>query len=174
MHRSTLNRDSKTSRQMAGMPAFNLCSSYGIKMIPPSTHNIVSLIEFLNSHNSRIYTGASHRFNADEGDWGFTRFAEIRKLFAVQWENSGRPMVENDAVNVTAYLRIYKDPTGVLWHNFNKFVLAPPNHGYTNFKRSYDSKIETGMVGLKNQGATCYLNSLLQSLYFTNAFRKVL
>ena len=37
---------------------------------------------------------------------------------------------------------------------------------------SYDSKKETGMVGLKNQGATCYLNSLLQSLYFTNAFRK--
>lgn len=29
------------------------------------------------------------------------------------------------------------------------------------------------MVGLKNQGATCYLNSLLQSLYFTNMFRKV-
>lgn len=38
---------------------------------------------------------------------------------------------------------------------------------------SYDSKKETGMVGLKNQGATCYLNSLLQSLYFTNKFRKV-
>lgn len=38
---------------------------------------------------------------------------------------------------------------------------------------SYDSKKETGMVGLKNQGATCYLNSLLQSLYFTNAFRQV-
>lgn len=38
---------------------------------------------------------------------------------------------------------------------------------------SYDSKKETGYVGLKNQGATCYLNSLLQSLYFTNSFRKV-
>jgi ubiquitin carboxyl-terminal hydrolase 7 len=29
-------------------------------------------------------------------------------------------MIENDAVNVTAYVRIYKDPTGVLWHNFIK------------------------------------------------------
>ena len=29
------------------------------------------------------------------------------------------------------------------------------------------------MVGLKNQGATCYLNSLLQSLFFTNSFREV-
>jgi uncharacterized UBP type Zn finger protein len=40
-------------------------------------------------------------------------------------------------------------------------------------KYSYDSKKATGFVGLKNQGATCYLNSLIQSLYFTNAFRKV-
>ena len=31
-------------------------------------------------------------------------------------------MVENDAVNVSAYVRIYKDPTGVLWHNFIKSV----------------------------------------------------
>lgn len=30
------------------------------------------------------------------------------------------------------------------------------------------------MVGLKNQGATCYLNSLIQSLYFTNHFRKAI
>lgn len=33
-------------------------------------------------------------------------------------------MVENDAVNVTAYIRIYKDPTGVLWHNFIKQAYA--------------------------------------------------
>jgi len=31
-------------------------------------------------------------------------------------------MVENDEVNISAYLRIYKDPTGVLWHNFIKSV----------------------------------------------------
>ena len=57
---------------------------------------------------------------------------------------------------MSAYVRVLKDPTGVLWHNFI----------------NYDSKKETGYVGIKNQGATCYMNSLLQSLYFTNYFRR--
>lgn len=77
-------------------------------------------------------------------------------MFQVSWENSGKPLCENESANITAFVRVVEDETGVLWHNFN----------------NYDSKKETGFVGLKNQGATCYLNSLLQSLYFTNAFRK--
>lgn len=30
---------------------------------------------------------------------------------------------------------------------------------------------QTGICGLQNQGATCYLNSLLQTLFFTPEFR---
>lgn len=103
------------------------------------------------------YHHAHHRFTKDEGDWGFTRFLELRKMFNVPWDKGATPLVENEAANITVFVRVVKDETGVLWHNFNV----------------YDSKKETGYVGLKNQGATCYLNSLLQSLYFTNAFRKV-
>lgn len=43
-------------------------------------------------------------------------------MFAPTWEDRNRPLVENNAVNVTAYLRLLKDPTGVLWHNFIKLV----------------------------------------------------
>jgi ubiquitin C-terminal hydrolase len=34
----------------------------------------------------------------------------------------------------------------------------PPPH--------YKSKLATGMVGIENQGATCYLNSMLQVNYY--------
>jgi hypothetical protein len=37
---------------------------------------------------------------------------------------------------------------------------------------SFLPKSDTGHVGLVNQGATCYLNSLLQVLYMTPGFRQ--
>lgn len=66
---------------------------------------------------------ATHRYNAEEGDWGFTRFYELRKLFNTQWEGRGATLVQNDEANVTAYVRVVKDPTGVLWHSFQKYEL---------------------------------------------------
>lgn len=38
----------------------------------------------------------------------------------------------------------------------------------------YDSKKVTGSVGIKNPGATCYMNPLLQTLFHIPKFRKVM
>jgi ubiquitin carboxyl-terminal hydrolase 7 len=74
-------------------------------------------------------TEAHHRFTNEEQDWGFTRFVELRKLFLLV-EGRTKPIIENEETVITAYVRVLKDPTGVLWHNFHKFVIALPSlHG---------------------------------------------
>ena len=35
-----------------------------------------------------------------------------------------RPTVEGESADVTVYVRVLEDPTGVLWHNFIKCVVA--------------------------------------------------
>ncbi|KAG0193985.1 hypothetical protein DFQ28_002094 [Apophysomyces sp. BC1034] len=97
---------------------------------------------------------ANHRFSAEEVDWGFTRFYDMKTL--AKTTNGKGPFIVNNQTIISVFVRIVKDETGVLWHNFI----------------NYDSRKETGYVGIKNQGATCYMNSLLQSLYCTNSFRK--
>ncbi|KAK0873290.1 ubiquitin-specific protease ubp15 [Friedmanniomyces endolithicus] len=139
--------------------SFYLEQGYGDEKPPEDWYACAQFMLVLHNPNDPqmyIHHEASHRFTAEEGDWGFTRFADKNRIFAAKYDGFDRPLVEGDMARVTAYVRVLKDPTGVLWHNFV----------------NYDSKKETGMVGLRNQGATCYLNSLLQSLYLTGAFRK--
>ncbi|GFP97183.1 ubiquitin carboxyl-terminal hydrolase 12 [Phtheirospermum japonicum] len=87
-----------------------------------------------------------HQFNARENDWGFTSFMPLAELY-----DPSRGYLFNDTCVIEAEVAVFRamDP----W--------------------LYDSKKETGFVGLKNQGATCYMNSLLQTLYHIPFFRKV-
>ncbi|GJN34912.1 hypothetical protein PR202_gb23621 [Eleusine coracana subsp. coracana] len=86
-----------------------------------------------------------HQFNARESDWGFTSFMPLSELY-----DPSRGYLLNDTVIVEAEVAVRRMVD--YW--------------------TYDSKKETGYVGLKNQGATCYMNSLLQTLYHIPYFRK--
>ncbi|XP_014255041.1 ubiquitin carboxyl-terminal hydrolase 7 isoform X2 [Cimex lectularius] len=85
-----------------------------------------------------------HLFYSKENDWGFSHFMNWGEILDPE----------------KGYI---KDDTIIL----EVSVSADAPHGV-----SWDSKKHTGYVGLKNQGATCYMNSLLQTLYFTNELRK--
>ncbi|KAH9530976.1 hypothetical protein CY35_19G012400 [Sphagnum magellanicum] len=86
-----------------------------------------------------------HQFNARESDWGFTSFMPLQELY-----DPMRGFLVNDTLVLEADVNVRKVVD--YW--------------------AYDSKKETGFVGLKNQGATCYMNSLLQTLYHLAYFRK--
>ncbi|KAF2299873.1 hypothetical protein GH714_005290 [Hevea brasiliensis] len=92
-----------------------------------------------------IRKDTQHQFNGRESDWGFTSFTPLSELY-----DPSRGYLVNDTLIVEAEVLVRR----VLdyW--------------------TYDSKKETGYVGLKNQGATCYMNSLLQTLYHIPYFRK--
>lgn len=123
-----------------------------------------------------IRTAAQHRFQAYETDWGFTTFISQKEL--TESTDDKPQFLVNDTVILTTIVRLIRDPNGVLWHNFLKYSLMiivnksrTKRKNYLHTFNSYDSKKTTGYVGLYNQGATCYMNSLFQSLYFTNYFR---
>ncbi|RIB26126.1 hypothetical protein C2G38_2240938 [Gigaspora rosea] len=54
-----------------------------------------------------------HTFTNQEFDWGFTEFYDKDKLF-VPADGRTRPIIENDACNITVLIRILEDPTGYI------------------------------------------------------------
>ena len=108
-------------------------------------------IDAWNPANPKLHKSNNTRFRYNQRvtDWGFVQFIDPKGAV----ESS---FMKSNMVNITTYVRVIDDYTHVLYSNY----------------RDYSSKKYTGYVGIENQGATCYLNSLLQSYFFTKSFRK--
>eukprot|EP00945_MAST-04E_sp_MAST-4E-sp1_P002515 g2515.t1 len=103
-----------------------------------------------------------HEFHAGSTDWGYQKFISLSEL--PNNSQSGDVIVR--VVLCPAPPHVRKVPREEL----GSTGTAP---AYYNLP-DYDSKTTTGMVGLNNQGATCYMNSLLQTLFHTRVLRQAI
>lgn len=61
------------------------------------------------------------------------------------------------------------------YSSYSSYSNTDSSKGSSSSYVSYSERKSTsGYVGLVNQGSTCYLNSLIQSLFFTKAFRRAI
>ena len=103
----------------------------------------------------------THRYDEHSSDWGFPQAFELRAVQGLFSRRGPAPRREGDEGG---------EPSGAEGSTiFVRVALRdlPDRPPFT----PYDSKRETGMVGLRNQGATCYMNSLLQTLYHLRKLR---
>ncbi|KAI3902000.1 hypothetical protein MKW92_032897 [Papaver armeniacum] len=114
--------------------------------------------------------------DSDNLPYGWSRFAQfsLAVVNQINYEHT-----------VRKYFQLHKFTARESDWGSTKFIplseLYDPSRGYlvddtciveVDVITDYDSREETDYVGLKNQGATCYLNSLLQTLYHIPYFRK--
>ncbi|KAI3914507.1 hypothetical protein MKW92_004446 [Papaver armeniacum] len=103
----------------------------------------LSVVNQINKEDTVRKDTQPHKFTKQSSDWGHKKFIPLGEL-----NNPDRGYIVDDTCIIEAEVKIMPDD----W--------------------TYDSRKETGYVGLKNQGATCYMNSLLQTLYHIPYFRK--
>ena len=97
-----------------------------------------------------IYRADIHSFSKGSIDRGWPDFADIKEMKSSSggWlDDQGRMLIRASCTTKQA-----------------DTIIIP---------QDYNSRSETGYTGLRNHGATCYLNGLLQSLFHIGKFREI-
>ncbi|ESO84027.1 hypothetical protein LOTGIDRAFT_184079 [Lottia gigantea] len=137
-------RSNQTSERQKSFAFFLQCNAESDS--PSWSCHAVAELKIVNQKNEAdSYTRKiQHLFTCKENDWGYTHFLAWNELLDPE-----KGYVKDDKLVLEVSCKA-DAPHGVSW----------------------DSKKHTGFVGLRNQGATCYMNSLLQTLFFTNKLRQ--
>jgi len=118
-------------------------ASYTPPHMSPKAH--FDLIVENQTHSDKtLIRGTQHTFTSQATDWGFTQFLAFSDA-----NDPKKGFIVDDTLVLKVRITVHRDE-----------------------RYSFLSRKETGFVGLKNQGATCYMNSLLQYLYHLPYFRK--
>lgn len=123
-----------------------------VKTLGPKDFCCASFSLMAKSHHDDLATHkmcTQYAFKRMDSDWGFKVFMKCSEIKRLGYITDKLPLRLKARVTVCRGLsKIFLD------------------------KLPYDSKKMTGYVGMRNQGATCYMNSVLQSFFLTNKLRR--
>eukprot|EP00735_Rhodelphis_limneticus_P006210 TRINITY_DN18589_c0_g1::TRINITY_DN18589_c0_g1_i1::g.1115::m.1115 TRINITY_DN18589_c0_g1::TRINITY_DN18589_c0_g1_i1::g.1115 ORF type:complete len:1073 (-),score=240.85,sp/Q9FPT1/UBP12_ARATH/37.32/0.0,UCH/PF00443.24/2.1e-55,USP7_C2/PF14533.1/50,USP7_C2/PF14533.1/61,USP7_C2/PF14533.1/4.6e-32,USP7_ICP0_bdg/PF12436.3/0.15,USP7_ICP0_bdg/PF12436.3/1.5e-25,USP7_ICP0_bdg/PF12436.3/1.7e+02,USP7_ICP0_bdg/PF12436.3/2.5e+03,UCH_1/PF13423.1/2.5e-27,UCH_1/PF13423.1/6.5e+03,MATH/PF00917.21/9.1e-12,MATH/PF00917.21 len=115
----------------------------------PATFSLVLVSQ--KSPELNVVKDCLHNFDARDNDWGFGSLVTLQ-----EFRDKEKAFIVNGKAIIKASVKVH----GPYAENVDG--------------RFMDPREDTGFVGLRNQGATCYMNSLLQTLYLLAEFRKSL
>lgn len=103
------------------------CAQFAFCMCNPSdptvfeTQSALFRVVVLPRETHSSHPGAQHRFTHAQPQWGFARYVSNDALRATS-ELRTKPILEDDTLDIVVFVRVLRDPTGVLMHDFRESV----------------------------------------------------
>ena len=87
----------------------------------------------------RVHDKSAHHFDNSSKDWGWVRFHGPWETIHLREHLQRQPLLRNDTISLTAYVRTFDDPTKALWWHQEK-------------QNQWDSVLKAGQRGMFTPG----------------------